>query len=102
MRNSQGNGRIEKGVKGMLPLGCLPLWGSEGVTLMFSRKNSSPKPKNQMNFSIQTVSKITPFFCPAFLNRPHSEKPLSAWKRILPSFRLEMVARIVEIPCFFL
>ena len=80
MRNSQGNGRIEKGVKGMLPLGCLPLWGSEGVTLMFSRKNSSPKPKNQMNFSIQTVSKITPFFCPAFLNCPHSEKPLSAWK----------------------
>jgi len=21
----------------MLPLGCLPLWGSEGVTLVFSR-----------------------------------------------------------------
>jgi len=23
----------ELGVKGMLPLGCLPLWGREGVTL---------------------------------------------------------------------
>src|SRR5512137_2164376 len=57
--------------------------------------------KNQMNFCIQTVSKITPFFNPTFLNRPHSEKPLRAWKRILPSFRLEMLARVVEIPCFF-
>jgi len=24
------------GVKGMLPLGCLPLWGREGVTLLLS------------------------------------------------------------------
>ena len=23
-----------RGVKGMLPLGCLPLWGREGVTLI--------------------------------------------------------------------
>jgi len=26
------------GVKGMLPLGCLPLWGREGVTLIASSK----------------------------------------------------------------
>jgi hypothetical protein len=25
----------KEGVKGMLPLGSLPLWGSEGVTLIF-------------------------------------------------------------------
>ena len=25
-----------KGVKGMLPLGCLPLWGREGVTLIIA------------------------------------------------------------------
>jgi hypothetical protein len=25
---------ISTGVKGMLPLGCLPLWGREGVTLI--------------------------------------------------------------------
>ena len=25
-----------KEVKGMLPLGCLPLWGREGVTLIIS------------------------------------------------------------------
>jgi hypothetical protein len=24
-----------EGVKGMHPLGCLPLWGREGVTLIF-------------------------------------------------------------------
>jgi hypothetical protein len=32
------NGRNEKGVKGMLPLRCLPLWGREGVTFLASRK----------------------------------------------------------------
>jgi hypothetical protein len=26
--------RRRKGVKGMFPLGCLPLWGREGVTLI--------------------------------------------------------------------
>ena len=25
---------MERGVKGMLPLGCLPLWGREGVTFI--------------------------------------------------------------------
>jgi hypothetical protein len=28
-----GNLRSNEGVKGMLPLGCFPLWGREGVTL---------------------------------------------------------------------
>jgi hypothetical protein len=27
------------GVKGMLPLGCLPLWGREGVTLLYAEKD---------------------------------------------------------------
>jgi hypothetical protein len=27
------------GVKGALPLGCLPLWGREGVTLILFEKN---------------------------------------------------------------
>jgi len=26
--------RMKKGVKGMFPLGCLPLWGREGVILI--------------------------------------------------------------------
>jgi hypothetical protein len=25
---------MQKGVKGIFPLGCLPLWGREGVTLI--------------------------------------------------------------------
>ena len=29
-----------KGVKGVLPLGCLPLWGSEGVTLIAAEENN--------------------------------------------------------------
>jgi hypothetical protein len=28
----------EKGVKGVHPLGCFPLWGREGVTLTISRE----------------------------------------------------------------
>ncbi len=46
MRNSGGRTRA-KGVKGMLPLGCLPLWGIEGVTLIpftKSRESGSYKP----------------------------------------------------------
>jgi hypothetical protein len=38
-RISRVNGRNEKGVKGMPPLGCLPLWGSEGITFLVSGKN---------------------------------------------------------------
>ena len=26
------------GVKGVLPLGCLPLWGREGVTLLYTEE----------------------------------------------------------------
>jgi hypothetical protein len=29
---------MDRGVKGILPLGCLPLWGREGVTLIPSSK----------------------------------------------------------------
>jgi hypothetical protein len=32
------SGEIERGVKGMLPLGCLPRWGREGVSLTTSSK----------------------------------------------------------------
>jgi hypothetical protein len=31
----------KEGVKGMLPLGCLPLWGREGVTLIAAAENYS-------------------------------------------------------------
>ena len=31
-------GKMERGVKGMLPLDCLPHWGREGVTLIPSSK----------------------------------------------------------------
>jgi hypothetical protein len=33
------NEKIVKGVKGLLPLGCLPLWGREGVTLKDTTKS---------------------------------------------------------------
>jgi hypothetical protein len=59
--NFSGKWRNVRGGQGDAPLGVPPPLGSEGVTLMFSGKNPSPKPKNQMNFSIQTVSK-TIFF----------------------------------------
>ena len=34
MRNSLQKQKKDKGVKGILPLVCLPLWGREGVTLI--------------------------------------------------------------------
>jgi hypothetical protein len=34
MSSKRGNHRKFKGIKGVLPLGCLPLWGREGVTLI--------------------------------------------------------------------
>ena len=36
-----------KGVKGMLPLGCLPLWGREGVTLIVAIENKQAKGRKQ-------------------------------------------------------
>jgi hypothetical protein len=33
------------GVKGVLPLGCLPLWGREGVTLLYPEENWHVKKK---------------------------------------------------------
>jgi len=43
--------RCRKGVKGIFPLGCLPLWGREGVTLIAFLKRMindriSTEPKN--------------------------------------------------------
>jgi len=33
-KNFSGTRENREGVKGMLPLGCLPLWVREGVTLI--------------------------------------------------------------------
>ena len=35
----ENNTPEKEGVKGMLPLGCLPLWGREGVTLIAAAEN---------------------------------------------------------------
>jgi hypothetical protein len=35
----------EKGVKGVLPLGYLPLWVREGVTLIIAEENKQPMEK---------------------------------------------------------
>jgi hypothetical protein len=34
-----GTGKFREGVKGILPLGCLPHWGRVGVTLIPFKKN---------------------------------------------------------------
>jgi hypothetical protein len=38
-----------RGVKGMLPLGCLPLWGREGVTLILVVNESANNRKNRIS-----------------------------------------------------
>jgi hypothetical protein len=35
---------VSFGVKGMLPLDCLPLWGREGVTLIVLKQNENGEP----------------------------------------------------------
>jgi hypothetical protein len=40
--------RLQKGVKGIHPLGCLPLWGREGVTFVFFLVNEK---MNKIRFS---------------------------------------------------
>jgi hypothetical protein len=40
---------LEKGVKGMLPLGCLPHWGREGVTLVVTLENNQLRTKEDFS-----------------------------------------------------
>jgi hypothetical protein len=41
---------LPKGVKGIHPLGCLPLWGREGVTFVFFLSNEK---MNKIRFSTE-------------------------------------------------
>jgi hypothetical protein len=53
----------KKGVKGMLPLGCLPLRGREGVTLPAAAENMRITGKedfNRADFSKKTSMTIIP------------------------------------------
>ena len=47
-------GEMERGVKGMLPLGCFPRWGKEGVTLITFSKCK----KNMDSDRISTEQKL--------------------------------------------
>jgi hypothetical protein len=37
---------IKEGVRGMLPLGCFPLWGRKGVILQAAAENKRIETKN--------------------------------------------------------
>jgi hypothetical protein len=39
----------KRGVKGMLPLGCFPLWGREGVILQAAAENKRIEKKEDFN-----------------------------------------------------
>jgi hypothetical protein len=39
----------KEGVKGMLPLGCFPLWGREGVILQAAAENKRIEKKEDFN-----------------------------------------------------
>jgi hypothetical protein len=45
----ENNTPKNEGVKGMLPLGCLPLWGGEGVTLMAAAENKRITQKKRIS-----------------------------------------------------
>jgi hypothetical protein len=40
---------IKEGVKGLLPLGCFPLWGREGVILQTAAENKRIETKEDFN-----------------------------------------------------
>ncbi len=55
------------GVKGVLPLGCLPLWGREGVTFPTAEKKGLINPDNFSNTIAIAMKKIKlrlPIFYP--------------------------------------
>jgi len=47
---------MERGVKGMLPLGCIPRWGREGVTLIASLKCKKKGEQNDFYGAIIFIS----------------------------------------------
>jgi hypothetical protein len=53
----------EKGVKGMLPLGCLPLWGREGVTLLYTEKGWQVTGKRGFLLSLIKRKVLEHLFC---------------------------------------
>jgi hypothetical protein len=42
----------KEGVKGMLPLGCFPLWGREGVILQAAAENKRIEKKEDINRAV--------------------------------------------------
>jgi len=64
----ENNTPEKEGVKGMLPLGCLPLWGREGVTLIAAAENYQMTEKRgfqqSRNFSFVEImgKKVLTFF----------------------------------------
>jgi hypothetical protein len=42
----------KRGVKGMLPLGCFPLWGGEGVILQAAAENKRIEKKEDINRAV--------------------------------------------------
>jgi hypothetical protein len=80
------------GVKGILPLGCLPPWGREGVTLIVSVKIISPYVKKSDKLLHPDRIKNYVFFpLPPLQTARNFKKPVFAGKRMLLSFRPEMM-----------
>jgi hypothetical protein len=51
----ENNTPKKEGVKGMLPLGCLPLWGREGVTLIVAAENYRMTGKRGFQQSLKKI-----------------------------------------------
>jgi hypothetical protein len=66
----------KEGVKGMLPLGCLPLWGREGVILIVAAENYRMTLKKRVSTEpgeIKRWGQNASCF-PAYDNRRHPNK----------------------------
>jgi len=99
-RISQRNGINEKGVKGMLPLGCLPLWGSEGVTLIFS-DNFFNTAKKSDEFLHPDCIKNNAFFLSCFFKPSAFRKTIECMEANTPLIQARDGGKNSRNPLFF-
>jgi hypothetical protein len=93
-------GELKRGVKGMLPLRCLTLWGSEGVTLIFSDNFFFCTAKKSDEFLLQTVSKTCrPSIL--FFKPPAFRKTIACMEANTPRIQARDAGKDSRNPLFF-
>jgi hypothetical protein len=94
-------GELKRGVTGMLPLRCLPLWGSEGVTLIFSDNFFFCTAKKSDEFLHPDRIKNNAFFLSCFFKPPAFRKTIVCMEANTPFFQAQDAGKDNRNPLFF-